>query len=48
MLSEISQSQKETEYLSPSTREEPGKAKSIVTEGRMAIDLATGERGDTL
>lgn len=43
VLSEISQLQKEKHYLSPSTRELPGIAKSIMTEGRMAVALATGD-----
>lgn len=42
-LSGISQPQKEKHYLSPSTRELPGIAKSIMTEGRMAVALATGD-----
>lgn len=48
MLSEISQPQMETGYLSPSTKEEIRMAKSIVTEGRMAIALASGDSRDTL
>lgn len=43
VLSEISQPQKEKHYLSPSTRELPGIAKSIMTEGRVAVALATGD-----
>lgn len=46
VLSDISQLQKEKHYLSPSTRELPGIAKSIMTEGRMAVALATGDSRD--
>lgn len=43
VLTEINQPRKEKYYLSRSTREVPGEAKLVMTQGRMVVALATGD-----